>query len=499
MRHGLAMVLAFLPAAAIGQSAPEPVSAPSGERTAQGDVAITIYSNGVALVQDVRQLSLPSGVSRQEFPDVSSQIRPETVRLSGGDVGIVEQNYDYDLLSPNALIEKAVGQTVTLLRTNPATGAETRERAQVLAVNGGVVLKIGDRIEILRDDGLPVRVIFDSIPPNLRARPTLSITLDSKRSGARPLTLSYLTGGLSWRADYVALYDEAKSTIDMQGWITLNNGGETRFANADVVLVAGEPSGANQQGRYGRGSNGALIKPGTESSDRARLGDFYLYPLGHRTTVAANQQKQVSFLSVGGVAARKVYQFRNDWLGASDDPTSAETAYSFSSSREGGLGDALPAGTVRVYVRDAKGQPQFIGENAIDHTPMGSTLAIKTGDAFDVKVKPEVVKRDKIASDEWDRTVRYRITKEGQAPRVVTVERQREYYRTTMRYTITNAKPEAVTVDVTQAGLDTYWGDTRVPSESLPGEQKSLDERVWHVPVPANGTTVLTVSFDTRY
>ena len=497
MRHGLAMVLAILPTAAIAQATPDPGS----ERTAQGDVAITIYSNGVALVQDLRQLSLPSGVSRQEFPDVSSQIRPETVRLSGGDVSIVEQNYDYDLLSPNALIEKAVGQTVTLLRTNPATGAETRERAQVLAVNGGVVLKIGDRIEVLRDDGLPVRVIFDSIPPNLRARPTLSITLDSKRSGTRPLTLSYLTNGLGWRADYVALYDEAKSTIDMQGWITLTNGGETRFTNADVVLVAGQPSGSAQYQPYGvrRAPNGALIKAGTESSGRGRLGDFYLYPLGHRTTVAANQQKQVSFLSVGGVAARKVYQFRNDWLGASDDPRSAETAYSFSSSRDGGLGDALPAGTVRVYVRDAKGQPQFIGENAIEHTPMGSTLAIKTGDAFDVKVKPEIVKRDKIASDEWDRTVRYRITRDGQKPQVVTVERARDYYRTTMRYTITNAKPEAVTVDVTQAGLDNYWGDTRVPSESLPGEQKSLDERVWHVPVPANGTVVLTVSFDTRY
>ena len=154
---------------------------------------------------------------------------------------------------------------------------------------------------------------------------------------------------------------------------------------------------------------------------------------------------------------------------------------------------------MRLYVRDAKGQPQFIGENAIDHTPMGSTLSIKTGDAFDVKVKPEVVKREKIATEEWERTARFRITREGQKPQVVTVERARDYYRTTMRYMITNAKPEAVSVDVTQSGLDNYWGDTRVPSESLPGEQRSLDERVWHVPVPANGTAVLTVSFDTRY
>jgi hypothetical protein len=129
-------------------------------RSAQGDVAVTIYNNDLALVQDTRQLNLPNGISRQEFPDVSDQIRPETVRLSADGVTIVEQNFDYDLLSPQALMAKAVGQTITLVRTNPATGAELRERATVLANNGGVVLRIGDRIEVLRDDGLPVRDRF---------------------------------------------------------------------------------------------------------------------------------------------------------------------------------------------------------------------------------------------------------------------------------------------------------------------------------------------------
>lgn len=132
--------------------------------SAQGDVAVTIYSGGTALIQDVRRLTLPSGVSRQDFPDVATRIRPETVRLSAAGTEIVEQNFDYDLLSPVALMEKAVGQTVTLVRTNPATGAETREQAKVLAANDGVVVQIGDRIEVLREDGLPVRVIFRGSP-----------------------------------------------------------------------------------------------------------------------------------------------------------------------------------------------------------------------------------------------------------------------------------------------------------------------------------------------
>ena len=145
-------------------------------------------------------MRFPTGRSRQEFPDVSAQIRPQTVSFAADGTAIVEQNFDYDLLSPNALMQKAVGETVTLLRTNVATGAETRERAKVLAVNGGVVLQIGPRIEILRDDGMPVRVIFDKIPINLRAKPTLSITVDSKSAGTRAATLSYLTAGLGWAA-----------------------------------------------------------------------------------------------------------------------------------------------------------------------------------------------------------------------------------------------------------------------------------------------------------
>lgn len=487
MRLPMLIVLAAMPAAVAAQEV--------ADKTGQGDVAVTIYNNDTALVQDTRQLTLPAGRSRQDFPDVSTQIRPATVRLSAAGTTIVEQNYDYDLLSPAALMEKAVGQVITIVRTNPATGAETREQAKVLASNDGVVLQIGDRIEILRDDGLPVRVVFGSLPPNLRARPTLSVTLDTQAAGTRPVTISYLTGGLGWNADYVALFDEAKSVIDVQGWVTLQNNGGTRFVNADTVLVAGTPGSDNG----GRSSYAPGTRAGTETADRARLGDFYLYPLAARTTIAANQQKQVSFLSVDAVPARKVYVYRNGWQQGQDDPQSVDTVLNFSSSKSGGLGDALPAGTVRVYVRDAKGQPQFIGENVIGHTPMGSTLAIKTGQAFDVKVKPTLAKREKILSDEWERSAKYRITRDNGKPRVVEIERAVTYYRTTMNYRVTNARPEAVTVDVTQAGLDSYWHDTRVPVESLPGEQRSLDERVWHVPVPANGETVLTVSFDTRY
>lgn len=503
MRTTLLLSLALV----CGPGMAQDVALPAGDGrsgSAQGDVAVTIYNNDLALVQDVRTLALPAGVSRQDFPDVSAQIRAETVSLAAAGTDIVEQNFDYDLLSPQALMQKAVGQTITIVRTNPANGAETREQARVLAVNNGVVLQIGNRIEVLRDDGLPVRVIFDRVPPNLRARPTLSVTLDAQRGGTRPVTLSYLTPGLGWKADYVALFDEGKRQIDVQGWITLTNRTGTTFTNADTVLVAGEVAQADDEQRqqYGyRPSQPSNIRQaGVESADREQIGDFYLYPLKARTTIANAQQKQVSFLDVTGAAAARAYEYRNGWLGTTEEAASVDTVLKFSNARQGGLGDALPAGTVRVYQRDARGQPQFVGENRIGHTPMGSELALKTGEAFDVKVRPLVEKRERITYDQWLTTQRFRLTTPSGA---VTGEsdslRRETFWRTTMRYTVTNARAQAVTVDLVQAGLDNYWDDSRLVSESLKSSRKSADEVQWAVAVPGNGTTVVTAVFETRY
>jgi len=462
------------------------LASPAAAQTAQGDIRVTIYNDNLALVQDTRQLNLPAGRSRQEFADVSAQIRPETVSFDAAGVGIVEQNFDYDLLSPAKLMEKAVGRTITIVRVNPATGAETREQATVLAANGGVVLRIGNRIEVLRDDGLPVRVIFDEIPDNLRARPTLSVTLNASAAGARPATLSYLTPGLGWKADYVALFDEARGIIDVQGWVTLSNATGTNFVNAATTLVAGQVNRAGGR-RYYNDDDGdsSLRQADTETAGRERLGDFYLYPLAQRTTIANAQTKQVSFLDVAGAPGRRAYEFRNGWLSTRDQAASADTVLKFSSSRDGGLGDALPAGIVRVYMKDARGQAQFVGENAIGHTPMGSDIGLKTGEAFDVKVQPVMEKREHL----------YDSRKSAANGRRVEVD----VWRTTMRYVLTNARPEAAVVELTQGGLEWTWRDTKIVSESQKSERRSAGEAVWQVRVPANGTTTLNAVFETRY
>lgn len=476
---------------AAAQSVPDP------DESAQGDVSLTIYNNSLALVQDVRQINIANGKSRVEFPDVSASIRPETLSFYAPNTTIVEQNFDFDLLTPTKMMEKAIGQTVTLLRTNPATGAQTRERAKVLSTAGGVVIQIGNRIEVLRDDGLPVRVIFDRVPPNLRARPTLSVNVDSSRAGTRPVSLRYLSRGFGWEADYVALYNEQEDTIDMQGWVTLTNNSGTTFNRANAVLVAGDPYRSRGRGFGSRG----MTRAGTESADREQLGDYYLYPISGRTTIANNQTKQVSFLDVQGVPARKIYSTNVRWQQNDTQPRSVASKISFSTSRDQGLGDALPEGTVRFYQRDSQGTPQYIGENGIDHTPMGSELSLATGEAFDVNYQVEVEKRETITGKEWERTARYRVLEDGEEVRRVDVERPKTFYRTTMRYTVFNAKSEPVNVELTQTGLNRNWwaNDYRIVSEDIEGEQLNADRRKYTIPVPAEGKTVIRVTYETRY
>ena len=269
-------------------------------------VSVTIYNQNIALVEDTRSLTFPSGRSRREFPGVSASIRPETVGLTGRGLSVVEQNFDYDLLTPDKLMRSAVGGEISIVRTNPGSGTQETQRATVLAANEGVVLQVGDHIEVLRDDGVPTRVIFDEVPANLRPRPTLSVTLDAEGAGRRDVTLTYLSTGLAWKADYVARYDERAGTLGLTGWITVNNQSGVTFTNATTRVVAGDVSVLNapyvaNSGSYSppRPARGA----GTERGPARGLADVYIYPLPEPVTVGNNQIKQV-------VETRQVRHYR---------------------------------------------------------------------------------------------------------------------------------------------------------------------------------------------
>ncbi|HEU4619656.1 MAG TPA: DUF4139 domain-containing protein [Gammaproteobacteria bacterium] len=425
-------------------------------------LSLTIYNDNLALVEHVRPLELAAGRRRIEFKGVSAAIIPQTVSFRAAGVELLEQNFDFDLLTPQKLMEKAVGQNVQIVRTNPGTGAETRETAEVLSTVGGVVLKIGERIEVLREDGIPSRVIFDKVPPNLRATPTLSVLVDAERPVNGDVTLAYLSHGLSWRADYVAVFDEPNGSVALQGWITLTNSSGTTFENAHAQLVAGDVNVSDNQvvGIRPRAPN-VRRAAGTESSNREQLADYYVYPIAQATTIANNQTKQVSFLSADRVRADKGYEQTFYGFQSLEQPISAEVRVRFANSKEAGLGEQLPAGVVRVYARDARGAPQFVGEDQIGHTSAGSELAIKIGDAFDVTVQPTLRQTTRVSRRDTDYA---------------------------MSYALHNARTSPVTVTIRQQGLPRF---NEVREQSIEGRRTSATSFAWDVPVPANGDAEL--------
>lgn len=434
------------------------LSLAAGAADADG-LTLTIYNNNLMLVHDERVLTLAKGRSKVELQDVAASIRPETVSLRGKDLGIVEQNFDYDLLSPAKMMEKAVGRQIQVVRTNPATGKQVTETATVLSNNNGVILKIGNRIEVLRDDGIPTRVVFSSIPENLRPSPTLSVTVESGNGGATPVTLSYLATGLSWSADYVGFYDEARGTINLQGWVTIKNQSGSSFRNADTELIAGamNVSGGNQDYRYGA----PPATPGTQAGQARQVADFYAYNLPERMTIANEQTKQVSFLDANLSNAEKIYSYTRD-----DFHSRVEAEHADVEVRFGGAATPLPAGTVRVYMHDDKGESKFVGEDRIGHTPAGSELDVKLGEAFDVTVQPTETANEK--------------TKTGA--------------RHAMAYTLRNARANAVTVHIRQTGLGT---GAEVVSESDKSRRLDADTLEWAVEVPANGARTLSFVLET--
>src|SRR5437660_9110937 len=357
-------------------------------------VAITIYDEDLALVKDTRRVTLETGPNRLALREVSGRMRPETAQLRSlshpGALTLVEQNFDFDLLTPAKLLEKYVGRTVRVVKTHPSTGAEAVETATVLAASNGVVLRIGDRIET----GLPGRIVYDGVPANLRDRPTLVTELLSARAGAQTLELSYLSGGLSWKADYVAELNGADSALDLNGWVTLTNTSGTAYSSAKLQLVAGDVNRVRDELRQAAGmARLAKAEAPASNMQQESLFEYHLYTLQRPTTSADNQTKQVALLSAGGVPVTKElvlqgsdYYYRSS-VGGIGQKMKLGVFVQFDNRESSRLGMPMPKGVVRVYKKDSAGNAQFVGEDRIDQTAKNETVRLKLGEAFDVNAE----------------------------------------------------------------------------------------------------------------
>jgi len=365
----------------------------------QAHLAVTIYNENLALIKDQRNVTLKKGSNQLAFRDVSAQMRPETAILRSLNHGkgfkIVEQNFDYDLLTPQKLLEKHLGQNVRIIKTNPATGAETINKATVLSTHQGVVLKIGNRIE----SNPKGRFVFKSIPENLRDQPTLTTQLSSPTGDPQQLELSYLSGGLSWKADYVAELNGADSALDLLGWVTLKNESGAHYKRAKLQLVAGDVNRVKDEYKAKRRVEKMAMAAVAEDSSMAEesLFEYHLYSLDRPTTISNRQTKQVSLLSATAVPVRKElllqgadYYYRNSY-GDIGQKIKVGVFVEFQNHQNAGLGTPIPKGVVRVYKKDRSGNAQFIGEDRIDHTPKKEKIRLKLGDAFDVTANKKQV------------------------------------------------------------------------------------------------------------
>ena len=387
---------------------------------------LSIYNNNLGFVKDTRKIELPIGKSVIAFEGVASQIKPETAMLQGQGITVLEQNYDYNLLTANNILEASVGQTVKTAVTNPETGQDTFDTAEIITSNhGSPVLKFSYGYETR----FPGRIIYNELPANLRTQPTLVINLNSQQAGSQNLELAYLTNGISWKTDYIAEIT-GKNELTLNGWVTLQNNSGTDYKDAKVQLISGSINQVNPLPIAPRNMMLAkaatfdtLSAEGASAPTREVLSDYYLYTLPNATTIKDKQTKQVNLMTKDGVKFRKEYKlisplYLNLYSGSDNfERQHPEVIFKLTNNKETNLGEPLPGGVIRLYQNDNSGNLQFIGESNIGHTPVNEEIELTTGQAFDITVDGRITKNEALGQKlrEFAVTVNFENTKDEPA------------------------------------------------------------------------------------
>jgi hypothetical protein len=396
----------------------------------QADLSLTVYNSDIALVRDVRNLTLPAGSFDLRFMDIAATVNPATVHFRSltepSALSVLEQNYEYDLLEPDKLLRKYVGREVTLVRTRQDGGTTGQEevRALLLSYNNGPVWQIGKEIVTgLHAD----HIRFPELPGNLFSRPTLIWTLQNGGAQRHRVEASYLAGKLAWSADYVLTVARDDRAADLDGWVTLTNGSGTSFRNAKLQLVAGDLNRVRQQMEKRQMADMVSRAAAEAVMQQEAFSDYHLYTLGRRTTINNSETKQVSMLSGTDVPTYKryvvtgqSYYYRNEHYPGAPLKDVVQVFYQFRNEQKGGLGMPMPAGVIRVYQADSRGGVQFVGEDRINHMPKDETINIKIGNAFDVVCERKQIDFRKIASNVYE--LEYEIALRNHKTTPVTVE-----------------------------------------------------------------------------
>jgi len=437
------------------------------DASGRSSVALTLYEGGLGLVSETRRVTLETGANRLAIGGVTAELQPETVLVEAEGARVREQSFSFDLLSQQRLLEASLGRKVRLVTRHPETGVETSEDAEVLSVANGLVLRVGDRIETTP----PGRIVFSELPGHLRSRPTLVVDLEVESSGEVPLGLRYLTGGLSWKADYVAELSPTEDSLSLIALVTLGNQSSADFEDAEIRLVAGSVNRAGPQfPMEKRGARLAMEAMAAPQADAAAVAaaERYLYTLESPVSLRDRETRQVPLFSAQDVKVQKRYRFNvagvQQFQNGEAAPMQATLLLDLENEEEAGLGRPLPAGIVRVYQAAADGGGEiFAGEDHLSHTAEGETFELTLGRAFDV-------------TGDWRTTDFQRISRADGT------------FEAAQEVLVRNAKKEAVEVEIL-ASLPFGW---RMLSESHPHEKRGAGQVRWRLQVPADGETKLT-------
>ncbi len=429
----------------------------------QTDMAITIYNDGTGLVKDTRLIQTPDGQFELIFMDVASTIDATSVHFVSltepEALAILEQNYEYDLVSTEALYRRHIDKHVTIRTEDGRTIDGT-----LLSYSGSLVVQTEDGIVIVQN---PIEVQFEELPEGLITRPTLRWSLINSGGRSHECEMSYLASNMRWNANYVAVVGPNDDRLDLTGWVTINNNSGTAYHDATLKLVAGEVHRVRPEYGYAGEMAMDMAMPRAAEGlgfEEESFFEYHLYTLQRPATLLNNQQKQINLLEGEGIGVEKIFVFDPGYAyyGRGDTAEGAiEVRLKFMNSESNGLGIPIPAGVLRVYKEDSSGSLQFIGEDRVDHTPKDEEIEIFLGEAFDIVGERVVLDRREIRYDTWEYDV---------------------------EVTVRNHKDE--TVEITY--WDHVWGDWEVRMSSHEYYRKDASTVEFIFPVEADGETVLT-------
>lgn len=465
--------------------------AQDGQISPSKGISLTIYNQNFGLVRDSRQMSLKNGINYVSCQDVAAKIDPTSVSFTSltapNAVVVREQNYKYDLIDPNTILNKSIGKPArfkqyvagggvvelngTLLNGPSATIGSPEGGSS--EVSQGLVLRTGNGI-ILNPQG---QVELSELPAGLVSTPSLDWKLETDKAGTHDIEIAYQTADINWKCDYVAVANQDDTKCDITSWVTLDNKSGGTFKNSALKLIAGDVHKVQEAQTMRMEAMDMAVPasapPSPQFSEQS-FAEYHLYTLAGKTDINNNETKQLSLFNASAVPVKKLFVLESgdariyDGGGGDGEKRKVQIKLEMQNSEDNHLGMPMPKGKVRVYKKDADGALQFVGEDQIDHTPRDEKIRIYLGDAFDVV---------------------------GERRQTNTEQPSNRVQRMSYEIAVRNHKKEAVHVQV----IEHAYGNWKLIAQSHPSTKKDSHTFEFPIDVPANGEVKVTYTIEMKY